>query len=486
MSLTRRIAKNTIALSGAHIIGRVLSFSLVMVVARHYKTELFGQYTFSLSFVELFMVLASLGLEKVLTRDIARNPELGGKYLSDAMLLKLIYVFITISLMLLVLTFLGYSENVKLITLIFALRSVFDSFTGLFTSVFKGHQKMEYIPPLNIGGILIVLILGFTFIHLEYDIVYVVCAFAFSSVIKFVYGFIVIYRKFYKPVFKFNLSDIILLAKRAMPFGVGSVFVRIFSRIDTIMLSKLTTMTVVGYYNASYNLVIVLLFLPGAFNEAIYPVMSRFYTRSKLDFHKITEYSLKYSMIIGIPSATGIFILSPYIIQLFYGDTYGHQSVMALQILIWTLAGSFGTYIFTTTLNSANKEKHVTFIVIGCSTVNIILNIILIPKWSLYGASIATVITEAVFFVSSYLTARRLVFKIKLIRYIVKPSFASIVMYMAMYYLKSVHMIVSIVVGAVVYFLVLYLMRTFDFNDRKFLNSVLQKSGNAHSVENEE
>ena len=66
MKLSQRIAANTFALAVTQVICRIISFVLVLAIARHYATEKFGQYTFALSFIELFMVLADLGISKIM------------------------------------------------------------------------------------------------------------------------------------------------------------------------------------------------------------------------------------------------------------------------------------------------------------------------------------------------------------------------------------------------------------------------------------
>ncbi len=474
MKLSQRILTNTIALSTSHIICRILSFVLVLAIARKYSTESFGKYTFALSFIELFMILSDLGLTKIIVRDVARNTKDSGKLLGSLGTIKVCYSIVTFLLIGLALYASNYPIDVIKITFIFGFRSLFDSFYGFFASVIKGHQQMKFIPPFDIGGILITVSAGFVVLNLDMDILVVALVFMCSSFIKMSSLFILLLAKFCKPIFQLNFLELFSYAKRAIPFGLGSIFVRIFTRIDTVMLSKLTTMTIVGYYNAAYNIILVLLFLPGAFNEAIYPVMSRFFSTSERDHQKIFERSFKYSMLMGIPMATGIFVLADKFILLFYGSKYSF-SIVNLQILCWVLALSFGNFIFTTTLNSANREKHVTFAVFVCSIVNIILNIFFIPRWEHIGASVATVITEVVFISLSIYYVHRHIFSVKVIKYLPKPILGSVVMYFLISYLKGWALYYLLPIGIISYITTIFALRTFDSVDIDLINKIIRK-----------
>ena len=72
------------------------------------------------------------------------------------------------------------------------------------------------------------------------------------------------------------------------------------------------------------------------------------------------------------------------------------QSVIALQILVWTIVFTFVGAAFVRLLEASNRQVIVTKISLICVIVNILLNLILIPKFSYIGACIATVITEII------------------------------------------------------------------------------------------
>jgi len=97
-------------------------------------------------------------------------------------------------------------------------------------------------------------------------------------------------------------------------------------------------------------------------------------------------------LIIGIPIGIGTTLLADSIILLIFGAEYT-QSIIALQILIWGVIFAFIAVPFENLFYSANKQSIVTLEVVIGVILNVIMNILLIPKYSLVGASIATTIT---------------------------------------------------------------------------------------------
>ena len=94
----------------------------------------------------------------------------------------------------------------------------------------------------------------------------------------------------------------------------------------------------------------------------------------------------------------GGIILAPKIINFFYGQEYS-SSILAFQILI-VMAGIIFLYdTFRQILIVSNQQKRFFWAVFFGALINVILNLILIPQFSLYGAALATVITSLLIFV---------------------------------------------------------------------------------------
>jgi len=160
------------------------------------------------------------------------------------------------------------------------------------------------------------------------------------------------------------------------------IFVTVFYWISTVMLSFMKGDAVVGWYYAAYRMVLALLFVPGAWGSTIFPVMSKFYVISRDSLRFSFEKSFKYLTILGIPIGVGATVLAQRLILLIFGAEYAN-SATALQISVWSSVFIFMGATFSNSFNSFNMQVMETKIAGSCVALNVVLNLLLIPKYSL-------------------------------------------------------------------------------------------------------
>lgn len=91
------------------------------------------------------------------------------------------------------------------------------------------------------------------------------------------------------------------LIKEAWPFAITGISINLYLYIDTIILSLIQGQEAVGFYNAAYRLIMVLLFIPVIFNNALFPLMSKFFISSKEALNLTFDKLFKIMILIGFP-----------------------------------------------------------------------------------------------------------------------------------------------------------------------------------------
>jgi len=291
------------------------------------------------------------------------------------------------------------------------------------------------------------------------------------------YNFVISTWKFVKPKVEIDWSFWKPTIKEALPFGLSTIFVTIYYHIDTVMLSLIVPNSnkIVGWYNAAYRLVLILLAIRGIIQISVFPLMSRFFKNSKNSLKLVCEKLFKYGIIIIFPIAVGTTILAKRFILLIYGNEY-LPSIIALQILIWSnviIFANFAHRLFEAT----NKQIIVTKITILGAIANILLNLLLIPKFSYIGAAIATCLTELIvlfvgleiFFKTEYKFSG--LFALKNIS---KVIVATVIMGCFVKYFCNLNLIILIIFSALIYIMLLYLMRIFEDTDIYIFKSLVK------------
>jgi O-antigen/teichoic acid export membrane protein len=230
---------------------------------------------------------------------------------------------------------------------------------------------------------------------------------------------------------------------------------------------------VVGLYTAPYKIIEVLLFIPSVYSAVIFPVLSRFHVSSKESFQLIYVKSIKYMIILGLPIAAGITILSNDIILLLYQSAFS-GSVVALQILIWTVPLLLLTTSFGIILISMNKQVLAIRLTFIYMIFNIGVNLVVIPQFSYLGAAVVTVLTELVNFIMLFYYLSKFICKVPLHKLIWKPALATVIMSL---FIISVHLniFITVLLATVIYFALLILFKTFSKGDYNIIRKLVEK-----------
>ncbi|TET09982.1 MAG: flippase [Candidatus Atribacteria bacterium] len=485
MNIVQRIAKNTGALFVANIGGHVLSLFYMMYTGRYLGPSNFGILTFALAFTGIFGVLTDFGLRPLIVREVARDKSLASKYIANISGMKIILVTITFGLIALTINLLGYPEQTIKVVYLVGLSVIFGAFTTMFYSIFQAYERMEYQ---SLGQILnSALMLGGVIFAMKFklSVVEFAALYFLVSIFGLAYSFTILRIKFSNQPLAWSPRKIEVdwgfwksTIKEALPFGLAITFVMIFYWIDSVMLSLMKGNTVVGWYNAAYRMVLFLLFIPNSFIAAIYPVMSKFYKTSQDSLRLSLEKSFKYLTIIGIPIGVGTTLLAKRIILLIFRTEY-MNSIFPLQILVWSSVFIFMSQPIGNLFNSLNMQSIVTKITGINVGVNVILNLILIPKYSLIGASIATVITELVSLILCIIWSFKIGYPIlskKVTILMSKILIASMVMGLFVIYFNHLVLFILLPLAGLLYFAGLYIIRGIDKEDIDLVRRCVRRS----------
>ena len=478
MNTVRKIAKNSLVLLASNIISKILGFFYVLYIARYLGAEGFGILSFALAFTGIFGVFTDLGLDTLTVREVARDKSLASKYLGNIVVMKIFLVIITFALIALTINLLGYPQQTIKIVYLVALSVVFSAFSSIFNSIFQGYEKMEYQ---SLGQILssALMLSGALFaISHGLDVIGFASIYFMVSAVALGYSFAVYTWKFSLPKIEINFSFWKSTIKEALPFGLTGIFVTIYYWTDSVMLSLMKTNEVVGWYNAAYRLIMILLFIPSIINITIFPVMSRFYVSSKDSLRFAYETYFRYMVMIGIPIGFGTTLLADRIILLIFGAEY-ENSIIALQILVWSSVFIFLSSAFARLLESSNKQRTITKITAINALANVIINLILIPKFSYIGASIATVITEFSALIFGIVVCSNLGYGLskKNLIGLSKITIASLPMSIFIIYLRDLNLLFLVLLSAGLYFFILYLLSWFEEEDIQIVRSIISGSG---------
>ena len=458
----------------SQIIASVCAFVWTIVTAWYLGPSDYGIFGAAVSFAALFGIVIDFGLPTYVVRAISTDFENEHKYLDNAISVKLFLSVLYILAVFIALIILGWNSKLITITLLVSFENLIKSYHAILFTSFQAHEKMKYQAItntiLNVLTLVFIIIITFT----DLSLVGIAFAYIIANFIALIYELYALKKHTILPKFSFDFSFYKVLLKAGLPFALTGLFYTIYYSIDLVMLTQFSTSYATGLYNSAYKLITVLTLFYTIYSSVVFPVMSKLFKEEKdlLKFSFVK--SIKYLSLVTIPIS---------VFTLFYGydliGIYGAEYIDAggvLKILIWTVCFLFINGACSLVLNASHKEYSVTKIYTIAAVFNICLNLVLIPNFSVYGASIATVLSEILILILELYALKR----IKqlpdrgLIYDIVKICIASIVLGIVLYIL-NLNIWAAMVISLIVYFIAILLLKTIDSEDKLIIKQILGK-----------
>lgn len=421
-----RILKNSIALWSAMLLERLFSIVLTIYIARDLGVSSLGEYTLVLSLMAIFQILALFGQDEIIMREVARDTSKAGLYLVNSSLVAALTAFVFSVVMNVTANLLGYAQDIIIYVYIASFALIPGTLTLIAESVVKALEKMEYVTAVRFSGSLLYVGASLIGLRLGYGLVVV---FAFISVIQvamFTFYLFIITRLVERLSFRIDLHFCKNLLHISSPFLLINVFGMVSKKIDVIALSKLASSEAVGIYAAASKLVQAGQMVSAAYTTSIVPSMSQAFVTSKERFKRITEQSAKMYLIIAIPTALGVTILADRLIFLLFGPEYV-ASVTVLRILIWTLVLLAVNSVLFRTLIASNNEKISVRVAAVRMVGSLVLSLLLIPRYGVIGAAIASTGTVLLGLVLNYYFVSQVLFKIDFARIAGRPFLCALI-----------------------------------------------------------
>ncbi len=384
-------------------VGRVaLNFGLNILLTNFLGIEAFGIYSYAISWVTFLSILVIAGMDKLLTREISiafaeRNYSLFKGLLIWTLRITIVSSLATIFVAFVVITLMNNDWQAQLPYYAAFFILPFVVFNRLRDSVLQGvkHSALGNLPENFIQPIIfIVVVLIFHFaVEDNFGSLTALLMHLGSVVIAFMAG-----TYFMNQKLPFAFKEIAAnidgthWKKSIIPLAFISAMYDLNARADAILLGMLDTTDAVGIYNVTIRLATLLLFVLTAVNKTVAADFSKLFKQG--NFEKLQALATKSSRVItlfSIPVLLVLIVGGRYLLS-FFGEEFmeGYEALVLLSIgqFFNAIVGSVGILLMMT-----GNEKIAARNVGISALVNVVLNCILIPLYSINGAAIATMIS---------------------------------------------------------------------------------------------
>lgn len=385
--------KNT----GMMLIGKVGSLIITMLVgikiANYLLLAKYGVLNGAITYVYFFSSITSLGLDQYIVKELHKYPENANKILGTSFGLKLFAGVLAIPLIFVAYQISPAKDTPYLFVFILSFTGIIQAF-NVVDPYFQSQVASKYIMQVQIIANLLSAAIKMTLIFMHAPLLWFVYAFLFDVVLLSV-GYSIAYQRKQRRFNSWRFDSALgrKLFSYSWPLIISGIMVSVYMRIDQIMLLDMRTAEEAGAYATVVRLSEAWYFIPSAIVTTLFPAILNARRDDIVRYKKRLQNLYDLMVYMSLPVAIAISFAAPLIYKLYKPEYAFAAPVFAVHI--WS-----GIFVFLGVANGqqliAEDFVKLSFIRTGFgAVVNIVLNLLLIPKMGMMGTAIATLIAYA-------------------------------------------------------------------------------------------
>lgn len=471
------VKKNYIYNTANQLLTMIVSIITVPYVSRILGATNIGIYSYTYSIVSYFVMFIALGLNNYGNREIAKKKDSQEdlrKTFSSIYLMQLITgIIVIVAYIGYILIFVHKYQIMFYIQIIYILAAILDINWAMYgLEVFKFTAIRNMI--ISVFNLIFILL----FVRDENSL-YIYTFILAAGVLANQIAAWVFVRKHIKFI-RVSFSEIVRHIKPNIILFIPIVAVSLYKIMDKIMLGTMVDMTQVGYYESSEKIIRIPTILISSLGMVMLPRMANLF--AKHEVNKSETYirkSIDVAMILSSSLCFGIMAVSKEFVPLFYGPGYDTCITIYISLLPSCLFLAFSNVIRTQFLIPTARDKIFIKAVITGAVVNIVVNLLLIPRLYAVGAAIGTLLAECAVCVSQIIDVRR---ELPVKNYIVRSmpfTILGLLMFGLVYFINFqfspfMSLVIKIIIGTLIYVIGLVIIlkvfyKTYELDLLKFV-----------------
>lgn len=469
MTAASRVAKNTFVLTALKLLLPASSMAMVLVVARYLGTEGLGRYSLIFSWFNVFATIASLGMSAVISRDAAAMPEKVPALLSSALSLGTLSSLLLIGVIYLLRNGFGYDENTQVALALLSLAILPATLLSYFEATFVALERMEFIAFFSLSENLLRVMLSVLMLLLGHGIQAVAAVAVGTQMLACGAGLLFVRKLGLLPRGSFDLSMLRHLVGAAPTFALIGVLAMVISKIDIFMLSKMGAIEDVGLYGAGSRILEIASVLPASLCLSVYPGLARASKSNPELLPRLGGETFRYLFALTLPVAVGATVLAEPIMSFLYGSSF-RSAATVLAVLVWMVIPYAWIRYYAYVLVAANRQRIDLLFNVMLLMLTAILNWLLIPRYGAVGAALAMLLSMCLYALGQHIYMRLcLRDRLATLPGLLKPLWATVVLGICVWFLRELPVLLTVAIGAAVYFATLWAIGFFTVSERKLI-----------------
>ena len=436
-------------------------------ICRVIEADGIGQVNFYQSIVNYISLFTCLGIPMYAIREIARDRDDILKMNRTAVEILLLHSMLTlvgyIIVFILCLTVPQIQANIPLFLIL--------SLTIFFAAIgcdwfYQGIEDFKYITTRGLIVKITSVVLLFVFVKTKTDLLYYGCYAVFGVLGGNIFNFFRLRKYIHRENIIFSELHMTRHIKPVLKVFSLNIITSIYLQLNTVLLGFLKSTLAVGYFVAATKVMQMLLQVSSSLGSVVMPRASHLIAENRNEeFKGLIQKSYDFTLAISLPLTTGLIFCAPSLITALCGAKY-ENSILPSQIVAPIILMVAISYLFS--IQILFPKGKISIVILCCgigATVDLILNLCLIPFFSYIGTSIAYLGAEVTTTLSLYYIGRKyipiLYFQKSHLTYILRCVLLAFLLYGISFLQVPILTILLLqgVVGILAYFIILFVCK---------------------------
>jgi O-antigen/teichoic acid export membrane protein len=453
--LATRLAANSIVQIGGSALAAAISFFTFIAMTRGLGPDAYGNYVAATSFLFLPIVLSDLGLATTVLRDISARPEETEAVMRRSVPLRALISAVAVAAMVVLGLLIPFNEQTQVAVLIWSVGAWATLMNVALLPVLQAQLRMQWAVAANVTGRAAAL--GLTLGALAADLGFegVVWAQVIGVVVTFLVDLAVVGRLVrLRPIV--DVPYWRNLVRGSIVVGLAVGLGQVFFRVDGVILALVRPAEEVGFYGAAYKFIELADLIVAAISLSVFPTLTHYVATANPRFRPLVQRT--FDVLLAVATAVSlVFLIFPEELVLLTSGAEFEPGADALRLLAPYPMLFFVNALLWRVMIAAGHDRALLALAASVLTLNVVLNLALLPAYGFRAASINVVVTEAFSIaISAYVLRRREGF-LPSVRYGGVIALAAAAM-AALALLLPVHWVVAATAGVLAYATVLLLM----------------------------
>jgi len=381
---------NTLWLFSDRLVRMGVGLVVGVWIARYLGPEGYGLLSFAGSYVMLFSALALFGLESLVVRELVSDAANRATILGTSFLIRLASG--VLAYLLAVVTILVLRPGDSLAVLLVALlgSSLLFQASEVIDLWFQSRVAARYTVMVRIAAFLLSSAAKLACVLAGASLTAIAIATAVEALLV-ACGLVFVYLRKAERLSSWRWDGVRFrsMVRSAIPMVLSGVVLMIYLRIDQVMLGALASESEVGFYAAAVRISEVWYFVPAAIVSSLFPRIVELRAIDQAQFEQQLQRIYNLLAFLGYAVALPVTLLAPWLVQLLFGSAY-QPSAPLLSVLIW--AGLFANLTVARNAHfiALDWGRAQLWTASAGAIANILLNLLLIPRYGAMGAAGAT------------------------------------------------------------------------------------------------